>query len=157
MRRQRALVVFSALALTGLVLAACGPQAPKGISHDALEAAINGAIGDPNSCVLIGEAKSGRVVYQFGSHVTCGKEWPSCGAGQARTTDDLLKVVVKERDPVQASCSSNSDGSRGVGWAGGLVDGHPDLAYAAAMEGKSTPPGVIIADKLKAAFKAAGL
>ena len=152
MRRLRALVVLAASALT-----ACGPQAPKGISHDALEAAINGAIGDPNSCVLIGEARSGRVVYQFGSHVTCGKAWPSCGAGPARTTGDLLKVVIKDRAAVQASCSSNSDGSRGVGWAAGMVDGHPDLAYAAAMEGKSTPPGVIIADKLKNAFKAAGL
>jgi hypothetical protein len=156
-RRLRAPLALTALALCGLVLTACGPQAPKGISHDALEAAINGAIGDPNSCVLIGDAKTGRVVYQFGSHVTCGKEWPSCGAGRARTTDDLLKVVVKDPSAVQASCSSNSDGSRGVGWAAGLVDGHPDLAYAAAMEGKSTPPGVIIADKLKVAFKAAGL
>lgn len=152
MSRRRALVVLSALALC-----ACGPQAPKGISHDALETAINGAIGDPNSCVLIGRADSSRVVYQFGSHVTCGKEWPSCGVGAARTTDELLKVVAKNRQAVQVSCASNADGSRGVGWAAGPVDGHPELAYAAAMEGKSTPPGVIIADKLKAAFKAAGL
>lgn len=151
MRRSAALVVLAAMALS-----ACGDQAPKGISHDALETAINQAIGDPNSCVLIGQAGSGRVVYQFGSHVTCGKAWPSCGPGPARTTGDLLKSVAKG-GPVQASCPSNADGSRGVGWAAGPVEGHPDLAYAAAMEGKSTPPGVVIADKLNRAFKAAGL
>lgn len=153
MSRARGVLALAA----ALALAGCGPQAPKGVSHDALETAINGAIGDPNSCVLIGQAGSGRVIYQFGSHVTCGKEWPSCGAGPTRTTDDLLKVVAAGGAAVQASCPSNTDGSRGVGWAAGPVEGHADLVYAAAMEGKSTPPGVIIADKLKTAFKAAGL
>lgn len=152
MRRARALVVLAALAL-----AACGPRAPKGVSHDALETAINGAIGDPNTCVLIGEARSGRVVYQFGSHVTCGKAWPSCGPTAPRKTGDLLVATTRGGGPLQASCPSNADGSRGVGWAAGPIDGHPDLAYAVAMEGKSTPPGVIIADKLKRAFKSAGL
>ncbi len=153
MRRARVLT-----ALCGaLALAACGQQAPSGISHDLLETAINGAIGDPNTCVLIGDAKSARVVYQFGSHVTCGKAWPSCDAGANRTTGDLLKSTVRGGPPVRSSCPSNTDGSRGVGWAAGSVPGHPELAYAAAMEGKSTPPGVIIADKLETAFKSAGL
>jgi hypothetical protein len=150
--RGRALVLAAALALT-----ACGPQAPKGISHDLLETAVNDAIGDPNTCVLIGDAKSGRVVYQFGSHVTCGKAWPSCDGGADRTTDTLLKSTVRGGPAVRASCRSNTDGSRGVGWAAGSIGGHPEFAYAAAMEGKSTPPGVIIADKLERAFKAAGL
>lgn len=153
MSRGRALLALSA----ALALGACGQQAPSGISHDLLETAVNGAIGDPNTCVLIGEAKSGRVVYQFGSHVTCGKAWPSCGAGADRTAGDLLKSTIRGGPVVQASCPSNADGSRGVGWAAGSVAGHPDLAYAAAMEGKATPPGVIIADKLQGAFKAAGL
>jgi hypothetical protein len=150
--RGRALVLVAALGL-----AACGPPAPRGISHDLLETAVNGAIGDPNTCVLIGEAKSGRVVYQFGSHVTCGKAWPSCDASADRTTDTLLKSTLRGGPAVRASCPSNTDGSRGVGWAAGSIAGHPDLFYAAAMEGKSTPPGVIIADKLERAFKAAGL
>ena len=152
MSRSRAFVLIAAVTLT-----ACGPQAPRGISHDLLETAVNEAIGDPNTCVLIGEARSGRVVYQFGSHVTCGKAWPSCGQGGDRTPDALLKSTIRGGPPVRASCSSNTDGSRGVGWAAGSIPGHPELAYAAAMEGKSTPPGVIIADKLERAFKAAGL
>jgi hypothetical protein len=150
--RGRALALAAVLALT-----ACGPQAPKGISHDLLETAINGAVGDPNTCVLIGDAKSGRVVYQFGSHVTCGKAWPSCDAGADRTTDALLKSTVRGGPAVRSSCPSNTEGSRGVGWAAGYIGGHPELAFAATMEGKSTPPGVIIADKLEGAFKAAGL
>jgi hypothetical protein len=146
-----------ALALALGALGACSPGAPKGVSKDALDTAINAAIGDPNSCVLIGKAGSGATVYQFGSHVTCGKAWPSCDGAALRTTADLLKATARDGAPVKASCRSNEDGSRGVGWAAGPVVGRPDLAYAAVMEGKSTPPGLIMADKLDAAFKAAGL
>ena len=153
MKRVGALAAASA----ALALTACGAPAPKGISHDLLETAINGAIGDPNTCVLIGDAKSGRVVYQFGSHVSCGRAWPGCDGGADRTTDALLKSTIRGGPPVRSSCPSNADGSRGVGWAAGFIGGHPELAYAATMEGKSTPPGVIIADKLETAFKAAGL
>ena len=75
--------------------------------------------------------------------------------GRAQRT----RILATARDgaPVKASCRSNEDGSRGVGWAAGPVAGRPDLAYAAVMEGKSTPPGLIMADKLDAAFKSAGL
>jgi hypothetical protein len=140
-----------------LALAACAPQLPKGVSPEALDTAINGTIGDPNTCVLIGGAGTGRTVYQFGSHVSCGKAWPTCAGVENRTTDGLLKSIVRGGAPVLASCSSNVDGSRAVGWAGGPIEGHPEFVYAATMEGKDTPPGVVIADKLKAAFKAAGL
>lgn len=145
------------IVIAALGLAACAPQAPKGISHEALDAAINRTIGDPNTCVVIGKAGTGRTVYQFGTHVSCGKAWPTCAGPENRTTDGLLKSIVRGGAPVQASCSSNTDGSRSVGWAAGPIEGHPEFAYAAAMEGKATPPGVVIADKLKKAFKAAGL
>ncbi len=143
--------------LAALALAACSPQAPKGISKDALDTAVNGAVGDPNTCVLIGKASSGQVVYQFGTHVTCGKAWPTCEGAKRRTVDDLLKSTAHGATATQSSCGSNVEGSRWVGWAAGPVEGRPDLVYAASMEGTATPPGVVIADKLKAALKAAGL
>ncbi len=152
MRTLAAAVLLAALALAG-----CSPGAPKGVSKDVLDEAVTAQIGDPNTCVLIGAAGSGAVVYQFGSHVTCGKAWPSCDSAEARTTDTLLKAVAHGAPPVQASCRSAPDGSRGVGWAAGPVSGHADLVYAAAMEGANTPPGVIIADKLRQAFERAGL
>ena len=32
-----------------------------------------------------------------------------------------------------------------------------DLVYAAVMDGEQTPPGIVVADKLKTAFQRAGL
>ncbi len=152
MRAPAAVALLAALAVAG-----CSPGAPKGVSKDVLDDAVTAQIGDPNTCVLIGKAGSGAVVYQFGSHVTCGKAWPSCDSGGARTTDNLLKAAAQGAPPVQASCRSQADGSRGVGWSAGPVSGHADLVYAAAMEGANTPPGVVIADKLRQAFERAGL
>jgi hypothetical protein len=148
---------FAATVLAALALCACSPTAPKGISKEALDTAVSGAIGDPNTCVLIGKAGSGQAVYQYGTHVTCGKAWPVCAGADNRTPQALLKETARAGAPLQASCRSNADGSRGVGWSAGPVEGHTDLVYVAVMEGASTPPGVIIADKLKSAFKRAGL
>lgn len=139
--------VVAAAGLAALTLGACSRgDLPK----DALDSAVNDAVGDPNSCVLIG-AQGGGVLYRFGTHVACAAKWPDCNGGQ-RSAEDLLKLGA----PVTSSCPSSADGARGVGWAAGPVEGKP-LAYAAAMEGENTPPGMVIADKLKAAFKRAGL
>ena len=142
-------------ALAALALGACSPGAPDGISKSALDTAVNDAIGDPNTCVLIGKT-GGGTVYQFGSHETCDQSWPACQGGASGTVGGLLAMVSKGGAPVEASCPSNTDGSRGVAWSAGPVAGHA-LTYAARMEGPSTPPGRVIAEKLKAAFKKAGL
>lgn len=142
-------------ALAALALAACSPGAPDGVSRTALDTAVNDAIGDPNTCVLIGKT-GGGVVYQYGTHEVCGTSWPSCQGAAAGTVASLLNQVSKGGAPVEASCPSNPDGSRGVAWAAGPVDGHA-LTYAARMEGPASPPGRVIAEKLKTAFKKAGL
>jgi hypothetical protein len=139
------------VAAAGLAALALGACSQNGLPKDALDAAVNDAVGDPNSCVLIG-GQDGGVLYRFGTHVACAAKWPDCKGG-LRSAEDLLKLGGA---PVTASCPSSEDGARGVGWAAGPVEGKP-LSYAAAMEGENTPPGVIIADKLKAAFKRAGL
>ena len=59
--------------------------------------------------------------------------------------------------PVNASCPSLPDGSRTVAWNAGPVEGKSGLVYAAVMEGEKTPPGIVIADKLKAVFAKAGI
>ena len=149
--RARALAAALALGLT-----ACSPAALKGVDIAALDAAINDTVGDPGTCVLIGETGSGETVHRFGSNVTCGRALPACN-GASRTLDDLLKLTAKSRQPVNISCASSADGARMVGWAAGPIETHDELVYAAAMEGPNTPPGVIIADKLKNAFEKVGL
>ncbi|HEY9233774.1 MULTISPECIES: hypothetical protein [Phenylobacterium] len=143
----------AALCLTAL-LAACSPRAPEGVDRAVLDEAISVAIGDPGTCVLIG--KGGKVVYQYGSHMVCGRELPACEKPGLRTVDDLLKSAPTSGPARTASCPSNPDGSRGVAWAAGAIQ-DTDFVYAAVMEGERTPPGIVIAEKLGAAFARAGL
>lgn len=146
-------------ALAGvLALAAgCAPSLPKGVDPVALEAAIDNAVGDPNTCVLIGQARTGRLAWRYGSHVTCGKVWPACNGTEARTVEGLLKTAGREGAEIQASCPSNPDRSRTVAWAAGPVPGRADLVFTAVMEGSKTPPGVVVGDKLRSALKRGGL
>ena len=138
-----------------LALAACAPKAPEGIDKIALDVAVNNAIGDPGTCVLIGEV-SGATVYRYGTNMTCARVLNDCLGGQ-REVAALLQAAVGGAPPVNASCASLADGSRTVAWNAGPVEGKSGLVYAAVMEGEKTPPGIVIADKLKAAFAKAGL
>lgn len=142
------------LLLAALLVSACAPNAPEGVDKAALDQAVGNAVGDPGTCVLI--AEGGKTVYRYGSNVVCGRKLPACGGGLAQTPADLLEAVLASKTPMTASCPSNPQGSRLVAWASGPVEGH-DMVYAAVMEGDQVPPGVVIADKLGAAFKAAGL
>lgn len=144
------------LAAITTLLAACSPEAPKGVDKAVLDEAVSRAIGDPNTCVIIAEKGSGKTIYRYGAYVPCERGMPSCGAGPNRSAVDLAKAVATNAKPLTASCPSNADGSRGVAWAAGPIEGR-DLVYAAAMEGASTPPGLIIAEKLQNAFRRAGL
>ena len=140
--------------LAGLFASSCAPNAPTGVDKAVLDREIGEAIGDPGTCVLIAEGR--KTVYRFGSNVVCGRELPACGGGLSQTPDELLQLALARKTPITASCPSNPEGSRLVAWASGPIEGH-DMVYAAVMEGDQAPPGVVIADKLAAAFKAAGL
>ena len=140
------------LGVVAMLLSGCAPPLPGGVTKTALDSAITQAIGDPNTCVLI--AQAGKVSYRYGSHVVCGKAWPSCRGAEVRKVDDLLNAA---KTPDTASCNSSPDGTRGVSWASGPVAGHSDLTYAAVMEGKAVPPGIVMIDKLAEAFRSAGL
>jgi len=144
------------LGLLALTVAACSPGLPAGVSQERLDEAVSSAIGDPASCLLIGEAGSGRVVYRYNTNVACGRELPSCEGARTQTTGDLLKATARDGLARQQSCDTLADGSRGVGWASGPVAGRP-LVYAAMMEGERAFPGLMMAERLARAFKRAGL
>ncbi len=144
------------LGLATALLCGCSPTAPKGVDQAVLDQAVSNAIGDPNTCVIIAERGSGKTVYRYGAYVACERGMPSCVQGGSRSATELAKAVAADGKRVNASCPSNADGSRGVGWAAAPIEGR-DLVYAASMEGPSTPPGLIIADKLEGAFRRAGL
>jgi hypothetical protein len=138
-----------------LLLSACSPSgAPPGVDRDQLDAAISKAIGDPNSCVLIAEKGSGRVLYQYNSATACAYTWPSCDHPGETKVKALLEATAKDGRPRELSCDSLPDGSRGVGWASGPIPGKP-LVYAAVMEGDRAFPGRMMAERLDSAFRRA--
>lgn len=124
------------------------------MNRDELDAAISKAVGDPNTCVLIAEAKSGRVNYRYNSATACANEWPACDKAGKRKLKDLLDETVKDRQPRTLSCNTMADGSRGVGWSSGPIAG-TGLVYAAMMEGDRVFPGRMMSDRLETAFRRA--
>jgi hypothetical protein len=124
------------------------------VNRDDLDAAISRAVGDPNTCVLIAEAGSGRRYYRYNSATTCAREFEACDKQGTRKLDDLLDAVAKDRQLRQLSCNTLADASRGVGWAAGPIAG-TNLVYAAMMEGERAFPGRMMADRLEGAFRRA--
>lgn len=151
MSRPLILVLASLTAIS-----ACAPGLPKGVSDVRLEAALDDKVGDPNTCVLIGKAGSGKVVYRYGTHVICGKAWPSCLGSSLTQPQAQLDLVAKSKSPVNFSCPTMGDRSRSVAWAAGPIEGHPDLVYAAVMEGSTVPPGMVVAEHVTSALRSAG-
>ncbi|WP_337185960.1 hypothetical protein [Phenylobacterium sp.] len=139
-----------------LAVAACSPSAPPGVDRDRLDSAVSRAVGDPNTCVLIGEAGGGRQLYRYNTHTACERELPSCeGAGSLKAAD-LLRRVARDGRAVMTSCNTVSDASRGVGWAAGPIEG-TRFVYAAVMEGDRAFPGRMMADRLEGVFRRAGV
>jgi hypothetical protein len=156
MSLSRPALAAAILSLAALA-AGCAPPLPRGVDPLALEAALDDAVGDPNTCVLVGQARTGRLVWRYGSHGTCGKVWPACNGVEARTVEGLLRTAGREGAEIRASCPSNADRSRSVAWAAGPVPGQPDLVFTAVMEGAKTPPGVVVGDKVRSALQRGGL
>lgn len=145
-----------AAGLAALTAAACSPQAPEGVSKPALDAAVSKALGDPNTCVLIAKAGSGKVVYRYNTHVACGRKYLACEGDASRSADDLLAAAAKGAPTLAASCPTSADGSRSVGWAAGPIPDR-DLVFAAVMEGDKALPGRVMGERLQGAFEKAGL
>lgn len=148
---------LAALVFLTLALNACAPRPPAGFDGDALDSAIERAMGGPGTCVLLARRGEPRPFHRYGSHVTCGRELPSCIGTETTKAADMLKVAAAGGPVVQRSCPTAPDGSRSVGWAAGAAPGKPDIVYAAYMEGDRALPGMVMADRLRAALEQVGL
>ena len=135
-----------------LGLGACSPHLAKGVDEAALDAALTRGIGDPNTCVLVGKASTGQVLHRYGAYTVCARPWPVCSGPELKTALDRLRGAGE----THASCASTADGARQVAWSMGPVEGQPGLAYVAVMEGPNTPPGIVITERIKSAFRRAG-
>ena len=85
---------------------------------DALDHAIGAAIGDPNTCVLVAERVGGRVLYSYGAPFNCVRGLPACDRPGYLSARQALAFAAAPGGR-EASCPSNADGSRSVGWAEG--------------------------------------
>jgi hypothetical protein len=151
---RRALAL--AAALPSLILASCqAPPSGRGLDHDALDEAIATAIGDPDTCVLLADRATRKVVYRYGEHMTCAKALPACDRPGVLTAGDALAFAEQGRT---ISCASNPEVTRGVSWAEGRVkSAKRDLIYSAVMEGTRALPGMEVATRLDGALAKAGV
>lgn len=150
-----------AVAAVSVALAACEPTGPKGVDAELLTQTVRKAVGDPNTCVLIVEKTSARVVFRYGDFTTCATARPSCSGPGTLTTDDLAKLAAAG-DARTLSCDAPGEAGDRVGWASGPITPAPgtaygELAYAANMQGPSVLPGREIRVRLESAFRKAGM
>ena len=144
-------------ALLALTLAACAPRPPEGFDADAVDSAIERAIGGPGTCVLLARRGETRAFHRYGSNVTCGRVLPACVGAAETKAADLLTAAAAGGPAVRRSCPTAPDNSRSVGWASGPTPTKPNVVYAAYMEGDRALPGMVMADRLRAALERAGL
>ncbi len=158
MRRALAPVAL-AFAMTELVagLGACTPKSAQGLETSQLDNQVAAAIGDPSTCLLLADAKTGQMVYRYGTDFNCARTLPACDFSGVLNAKAALQYAARPGGRM-ASCSSVPDGSRQVGWAEGRVQSTKrDLDYSAVMEGERALPGHEINARLFDAFQKAGL
>jgi hypothetical protein len=145
------------LLAAALALAACGPKSGAGLRSNQLDTQIAAAIGDPTTCVLLADAKTGQVVYRYGEDFNCIRTLPACDSPGSLSAHDALRFAAQPGGRM-ASCASAPDGSRMVGWAEGHVaSAKRDLNFSAVMEGERALPGHEMNARLYDAFQKAGL
>lgn len=142
---------------TAATVAGCSAPTKSALPADALDHAVGEAIGDPNTCLLLADRASGKVLYQYGAPFNCIRGLPACDRPGYMSAKQAL-VLAATPGGRKASCSSNADGSRMVGWAEGKVASQTrDLVYSAMMEGQTALPGHEMNARLYDAFQKAGL
>jgi hypothetical protein len=139
-------------------IAGCSVRDKKNtLPADALDHAVAQAIGDPDTCLLIADRTTGKVLYRYGAPFNCVRGLPACDRRAYMSAQQALPLAALPGGR-KASCPSNSDGSRMVGWAEGRVASRTrDLVYSAMMEGQTALPGQEINARLYDAFQQAGL
>jgi hypothetical protein len=137
--------------------AGCSGGAKSAVPTEALDRAIGEAIGDPNTCLLLADRASGKVIYRYGAPFNCIRGLPACDRPGFISAKQAV-VLAETPGGRKASCPSNADGSRMVGWAEGRATSRTrDLVYSAMMEGQTALPGHEMNARLYDAFQKAGL
>ncbi len=82
---------FRLIALTAvaaLALAGCDRLSGSGlkINKDRLEAALDPAVGGPDTCMVIQDAKTGAEVFRYGAESVCNRPLAPCGTFQVPMT-----------------------------------------------------------------------
>lgn len=150
--RAAAILALSA----ALALAACA-KTGSNLPSDALDLQIGRAIGDPTTCVIIADRSSHKVLYSYGQKFNCLRGMPACDRPGYLNAQQALSLA-DTTEGRGASCPSNPDASRMVGWAEGRVNSSKrDLIFSAVMEGDRALPGQEMLARLGDAFSAAGL
>jgi hypothetical protein len=153
---------FAAVLVAGLSTAGgCAPGkgagAGGGMPTAALDHAIGDVIGDPDTCVVLADRATGKVVYRYGQPFNCERGVQACDRPGAISASQAL-AFAGQPGGREVSCPSNADGSRTAGWAAGrFASARHDLVYSALMEGETALPGHEIAARLEGAFRRAGL
>jgi hypothetical protein len=138
--------VGAVFALTAM-LAACGGP-PSGVDEFELANAIAGAIGDPNTCVVLAKAPGGQVMWEHQLFAECNRALPSCEEdGGTQTARDLARRAAAG-EVVRIGCSNLS-------WAAGPTP-REGVVYAALMQGERALPGREIARRLEGVFERTG-
>ncbi len=82
MRLKRPLASLACAALAPLVLTGGGcdklPAHGPGFDTDRLEAALDPAVGGPDTCVVIDDVKTGAEVYRYGAQSVCNRPLAPC-------------------------------------------------------------------------------
>lgn len=148
----------AALLAAATALVACTPQSVRGVRDSRLDTQIARAIGDPSTCVLLADRRTGKVVYRYGDDFNCARALAACDRPGTLNAHTALQFAG-EPGGRMASCASTPDGSRTVGWAEGAVQSatQGDLVYSAVMEGERALPGHEMNARLFDAFQKAGL
>jgi beta-lactamase class D len=68
------------LTAAAVLLTACGPAV--NIRTDRLEAALDPAVGGPDTCVVIDDVKTGRELYRYGMESVCNRPLAPCATFQ---------------------------------------------------------------------------
>jgi hypothetical protein len=146
-----------AVSMAAAALAGCSGPKRSGLPADALDHAVANAIGDPDTCLLLADGRSGRVLYRYGAPFNCIRGLPACDRPGFMSATQAL-ALAGTAEGRRASCASNADGSRMVGWAEGKVASRTrDLVYSAMMEGQTALPGHEMNARLYDAFQKVGL
>ena len=74
--------------LLALLLAGCAPGGPPKLDQDRVDAAVDHSLGGQETCVVMTDVASGRVLYQYGNANVCMRGLPPCATFD--TASDLI-------------------------------------------------------------------